>query len=178
MKQILVFLLIFLFLSSCSPSKFSPPMPESINYEKKEPYNISAYLDSLPKPETIQRSYARSHPDGTLVRVQSVDGADVFILEPSEYAKINALKELTLTYKTIILLQEDLINNHIDQLNKINEYREIERQRLILTTENYTISENAYRQEKFDRNIEKIANRVFFGSLFLGSLVLFVEVNN
>ena len=167
---LIFFFAVIIPLCGCSPAKFSARIPEKIIPEKIEEYKID--LSSIPKPEPVVRRYAAVAEDGGLVYVSTPDSASVFVLESKEYTKINALKELALTYKGIIGHQEDLVNNQIEIRNSLEELLALEREATIIMVRLWEDSENAYREEKYYHTIDNLINRgslyvVLFGSIYL-----------
>lgn len=169
-----ILFLLFLLLCSCAPVRFSARIPEKIIPEEIEEYKID--LNSIPKPEPIVRKYAAIDEDGGLFYVSTPDSASVFVIYPKEYAKINALKELALTYKGIIGHQEDLVNQQIEIRNSLEELLALEREAIIVTTKLWEDSENTYRKEKYYHTIDNIIDRGSLYMVTIGIIYLLIQV--
>jgi len=174
MRKYLIYIMITCFLfMNCAPVEFIAAKPKPLNLAKADVYDIQSELAKISKPKRIVRRYAKFNEDKTqLVFVDDPKEADVFILVPTQYGKINQLKELAITYKSIIIKQEKLINlknETINELQKILQLTERERDVAISAWEN---SENAYRQEKAEHKRDNFVNRATMYIITVGSIVL------
>lgn len=79
-------------------------------------------LSSIKKPERLNPIYV----DDNFKEVD-VEDAKFILLSPVEFAKIAALAQMVVTYKEVAMEQETLINLHINTINALKEYLELER---------------------------------------------------
>lgn len=167
-----VFLCFMMILLCGCATRFEAFKSEPIDLPKVEKYDIKEDIDKLSKPTKIQRRYARFTSNSTLEFVDDPKNADVFVLMPSEYTKINVLKELAITYKSVIFKQEELVNlknETINELQKLLKLTERERDIALRAWEN---SENAYRQEKAAHHRDNIINKTGMYIVTVGSIIL------
>lgn len=171
-RIILVILCLMVLVSNGCAEKFEAFKAPPISIAAPDNYDIQADLNKIPKPSKIKRMYAKILNDGRLQFVDDSTKADVFVLVPEEYAKINMLKELAITYKKIIIEQEELVNtkNHtIAELLRLIKIIEAERDIAITGWEN---SENMYRQEKRSHQIDNAINKSGMYLISIGSIIL------
>lgn len=172
-NKIIICLIIASFTFGCAKPPFEAFRPEPIVLAKAEPYNIQELLNTVPKPNKINKKFAKfsDQNQSKLVFVDSKAEADVFVLLPEEYSKIGQLKDLAVTYKEIIIEQEDLVN--IDR-KKINTYQNLvtllEKERDVSLTA-WENSENAYREEKRDHDFDNKVNKTSMLLLYIGSII-------
>jgi hypothetical protein len=150
-------------------------MPKPYEYQDEQRYDID--LDKIPKPDPIKRQYAYSKNDSILYFVNNANKANYFVLSAEEYNKINALKELAISYRQIIESQESLINTKIEKNNLLQEQMKLERDARIIATEGWKSSENLYREEKKDREYLEIMNKVSTYLLFISSIVIGINAS-
>ena len=122
MKKYVLYLFLVLFCIGCAPKQFEPFQPPQIQFEKTQEYKLD--LSSIKKPEKIVPIFV----DDNFKEV-SVDEAKFVLLSPTEYAKVGAIVQMAVNYKQIALEQETLINLHINTINALKEYLEMERQK-------------------------------------------------
>lgn len=131
MKKISVILLLFCMTTmmlSCSPKLYQVMDQPIIDLPKEDKYTVN--LESLNKfkPQPIQEQFGRYNKSGTIELINGADikNADVVILTPKEYNKIDQILTLTTNYKEVIYLQEGLINSRIDTTNQLKELLKLE----------------------------------------------------
>lgn len=117
-----MYLFLVLLCIGCAPKQFEPFQPPEIKFEKTQEYKLD--LSSIKKPEKISPIFV----DDNFKEV-SIDEAKFVLLSPSEYAKVGAIVQMAVTYKKISTEQETLINLHINTINALKEYLEMERQK-------------------------------------------------
>jgi hypothetical protein len=59
----------------------------------------------------------------------NIDNASYIVLTPKEYGKINTLLKIATTYKKVALEQAELVNIHINTINSLKEFLELERKK-------------------------------------------------
>lgn len=157
----------------CAKPPFEAFRPEPIILEEVEPYNVQKLINKVPKPNKIKRYYGK-FVDQNQSRIEFTDlkeEADIFIILPEEYGKINELKTLAKTYKSIVIEQEDLINIERTKMNNIQNLitlLEKERDTSLTAWEN---SENAYREEERDHRWDNRVNKTSMLLLYIGSII-------
>jgi hypothetical protein len=122
MKKVILFICLILFFVGCAPKHFEPFQPPEIKFEKTTEYKLD--LSPIKKPDKINPIYL----DDRFKEVP-IEQAKFILLSPQEYAKIGALLEIAITYKKVALEQETLVNLHINTINALKEFLELERQK-------------------------------------------------
>ena len=122
MKKYVLYLFLVLLCVGCASKQFEPFQPPEIKFEKTQEYKLD--LSSIKKPEKIVPIFV----DDNFKEV-SIDEAKFVLLSTREYAKVGAIVQMAVTYKQISMEQETLINLHINTINALKEYLEMERQK-------------------------------------------------
>jgi hypothetical protein len=174
MKKIIALILLALFVVSCAPAEFKPFKPDPIIFNKTEPYSIQEYLNSLPKPEPLQRIYVKKIDDTTYQTVQNKEEATHIMLAPKEYAKVGAVVKLAATYKELAIDQEKLINTYISQINALKELLAMEQKKTEMYRELWIGSENAYRYERWEHKVDNTINKAGLYGVTMGSILIFL----
>ena len=143
MKKIILFVCLIFFFIGCAPKQFEPFQPPEIKFEKTQEYKLD--LSSIKKPDKINPIYLDEN-----FKEVSIEKAKFILLSPQEYAKIGALLEIAITYKKVALEQETLVNLHINTINALKEFLELERQKSLQYRELWVNAENNYRYEKWE----------------------------
>lgn len=177
MKTLCKCLIILILLTSCAPAQFTPFTPPEIQYESTPPYSVEETLAAIPKPSKIERVYVKmtqlpSSGEFTALVVASRSEATHILLVPKEYAKVGGVLKVAKAYKAVALEQENLINTYISQINTLKELLALERQKTIMYKELWVDSENAYRQEKYDHDVDNIFHRGVIGTMVIGLIVV------
>ena len=171
-KYFSIIILMIFSLVSCAPTPvLVKEYPLQINFEKTPEYSVQDKLANIPKPDKLKPMYVKISGDDIQI-VETREEATHILLVPKEYAKIGALLKLAKTYKAVAIEQEALVNTYIAQINGLKELLELERQKSQLYQEMYVESENAYRTERYQHNMDNIANKVGHYVLILGSVAL------
>lgn len=139
-------------------SKFEPAKPLELKFEKTPPYSIQEAIEKIPKPNSINPKFVTVSKNN-VITYTSPNSATNILLDFQDYKNIAALLELTKTYKTIALQQESLVNIYINTVNAYKEYLELERAKSIEYMNLWVDSENRYREERRDHQIDNIINR-------------------
>jgi len=168
MKKYVLYLFLVLLCVGCAPKQFEPFQPPEIKFEKTQEYKLD--LSSIKKPEKINPIFV----DGNFKEV-SIDEAKFVLLTPSEYAKVGAVVQMAVTYKQIAIEEETLINLHINTINALKEYLELERQKSLQYRELWVNAENNYRYEKWEHQKSSFFYQTGLYAISFGSLIaLFV----
>jgi len=174
MKTRYVLLIIFtllLLLSSCAATKTEIKQIPPLVFDKSSEYKVD--LTQIDRPKPIQPQYGRLNPNGTITIIprEQLENKDLIILNLDEYKKVESLIQLCITYKTIILQQEVLINEKIKIENSVKELAELER---IKANEYYQLfqeSENSYKNEIKERRNDNLVNKVIQG-IMTGAIIV------
>lgn len=164
MKKYIMYLFLVLLCIGCAPKAFVPFEPPQIQFEKTQEYKLD--LSSIKKPEKISPIFV----DDNFKEV-SVDEAKFVLLSPSEYAKVGAIVQMAVTYKQISTEQETLINLHINTINALKEYLEMERQKSLQYRELWVNAENNYRYEKWEHDKSSFFYQTGLYVISFGSLL-------
>lgn len=152
----------------CAPRAFVPKDPIQIKFEPTPKYEVD--LTSIVKPDKPIKIWV----DANFNVVQDPKDAKYLVLTKKEYAKYVAQLQIKETYKEIIMQQEILINTYIDQINALKEYIALEQAKAKAYRDLWVDSENAYRQERYDHQMDIVVNRISTGAISLGALVLLI----
>lgn len=163
MKKYLWILLIFLI--GCGPKEFKPFQPEELNFNATKPYTLD--LSSIQKPDKLQPIFV----DDDFNEVD-IDNAFYIVLTPKEYGKINTLLKIATTYKKVALEQAELVNIHIDTINSLKEFLELERKKSLQYRELWINAENNYRYEKYEHSKDNFINKSGMYLISIGSIIL------
>ena len=177
MKTLCKCLVILIFLTSCAPAQFTPFEPPEIRYERTPPYSVEESFAAIPKPSKIERVYVKleglpKQGEFTATVVGTREEATHILLLPSEYAKVGGVLKVAKAYKAIAVEQENLVNTYISQINTLKELLELERQKTIMYKELWVDSENAYRQERYDHQVDNIFHRGVIGTMVIGAIIV------
>jgi len=164
MKKYVLYLFLVLFCIGCAPKQFEPFQPPEIKFEKTQEYKLD--LSSIKKPEKIVPIFV----DDNFKEV-SIDDAKFVLLSPGEYAKVGAIVQMAVTYKQIALEEEVLINLHINTINALKEYLELERQKSLQYRELWVNAENNYRYEKWEHQKTSFFYQAGLYVISFGSLI-------
>ena len=169
MRKLLTYLILFLFLlTSCAPAMIKPMETFNPQFERTLPYEVDI---QLPKPDKIVPIYVDENFQRT-----TIDKAKFVVLAPAEYAKVAALLKLAKGYKNIAKEQKVLINIHIDTINALKEYVQLEQYKAKAWQELYVNSENAYRQEAYQHKLDNAINKGMFATIAIGVIVALIAL--
>ena len=170
MKRYIIWIL-FLFLLvgfgyGCSPKIFEPYQPPVVEFEKTEPYVLD--LTKLQKPD--KPNYIVIDEDFNPV-AESGKAGKYLAFTQEEFKKILVLNQLYKSQDKLLKDHESLVNIYISEVNALKELVAIKEQMLQQYITLYSLSENAYRQEKWEHNWDNTSNKIV-QILLLGGLVL------
>ena len=164
MKKVILFIFLVLFCIGCAPKQFEPFQPPEIKFEKTEEYKLD--LSSIKKPEKINPIFV----DENFKEVPT-ENARFVLLSQQEYAKVGSLVELAITYKKVAEGQATLINLHINTINSLKEFLELERQKSLQYRELWVNAENNYRYEQWEHKKDSFFYQSGLYAISLGSLI-------
>lgn len=150
----------------CAPAKFTPVEPMKIEFDKTPKYELN--LDEI----TIPDKPVKILLDKDLNIIEDVKQAKYVAFAPKEYAKVQAHLEVRKAYKDITIEQEKLINAYVDEINALKELLALEQAKTRAYYELWVNSENAYRQEKYEHQLDNMFNRSVIGVMSVGAIIL------
>lgn len=157
--------LLLIFLISCGPKEFVPYEPPKIDFNATKPYTLD--LSSIQKPDKLQPIFV----DKDFNEVD-MNNASYIVLTPKEYGKINTLLKIATTYKKVALEQAELVNIHIDTINSLKEFLELERNKSLQYRELWINAENNYRYEKYEHTKDNFINKTGMYLISIGGVIL------
>jgi hypothetical protein len=163
---VIVILLSFVFITSCAPAQFVAKEPPQIKFETTPKYKTD--LADIIKPDKPIHLWV----DEKFQKVDDPSKAKYLILTHDEYAKYVAQLKIKKTYEEIINEQEILINTYIDIINGLKELVALEQAKAKAYRDLWVDSENAYRQERHDRQMDNLVNRGIIGAISIGAIVI------
>ena len=175
MKIKIVLTILSLFFVGCSTitvKEFKPEPLEDLTLSKTDSYTVD--LTAIPKPEKINNLYGVYKDDGTILIVDDALIADFVILSEEEYSKVGQLVSLNVSYKNIIMKQEELVNENIKIINSVKELAELERKKTQEYQKLWVDSENLFRHERAELSKNDKENKFmnFISQLgFIGSIL-------
>lgn len=176
MNKILLSIFLFLIVS-CSPNMVEVKERPNLSFNKTEEYHID--LDSIKKPDPPVFIYGNVKDNGKDISIIGSEDLKninrVVILTPEEFNKISQLVDLSVTYKKIILKQEDLVNEDIKIINSLKEFIEIERLKSDEYEKMWARSENMYRTEEYERRKDNVINKAIQMILSCGIIVVALQ---
>ncbi len=171
-NSIALVLCLFTTLSACAPTLMERKEHKPLEVDFIEPYSVSKTLAGLPKPGKPVKLTAKK--EGSSFVLCDSQEATHIIYAVVEAKKINALKDLAINYKQIILDQEKLVNSYIEQFNTINRLYALEVEKSDLYYASWRESENNYRQERYSHKVDNTINRVGIYIMVVSSLAVLV----
>jgi hypothetical protein len=168
-KRILSFgiiLLSFLYMTACAPAPFVAKEHPQITFSKTPKYSVD--LSDIIKPEQPIKIWVNEN----FQQVDDPATAKYLLLSHNEYAKYVAQLQIKTTFEKIINEQEILINTYVDIINSLKELVALEQTKANAYRDLWVDSENAYRQEKYNHQIDNITNRGIIGLISIGAIVI------
>ncbi len=153
-----IYLIMLIFLMSCTTPQISPYTPPPISYKEKPSYSSNEILESIPKPKKIKVKYIKI--EDNKITITNIDEATHILLTKTEYNKIASLVILCKTYKNIIKNNDVLININIDTINKLQEQVILERINAMRYRDQYIEAEFRRRQEIIDHKTDNLINKI------------------
>ena len=167
-KKFIILGIIISFIGvGCAPPKFIPREPPVVTFKKEPPYKID--LSTIVKPD--KPVYIWMNEDFKEVPQNE---AKYLILTKKEFAKFVAQLQIKQTYKSIIISQEALINAKIEIINSLKEYVSLEQMKAKEYRDLWVDSENAYRQEKYNSDMNNLLNKGILSVISIGALIALI----
>lgn len=163
---IITILLSFVLLTSCAPSQFVAKEPPVIKFDPTPKYKTD--LSDIVKPDKPIHMWV----DEKFQKVDDPSKAKYLVLTHDEYAKYVAQLKIKKTYEEIINEQEILINTYVDIINGLKELVALEQAKAKAYRDLWADSENAYRQEKYDHQMDNFINKGIIGAISIGAIIV------
>jgi hypothetical protein len=155
MKKLFLMIAALLLLVSCAPAQYKPFVPPEVKFEKTQPYVLD--LSVLKKPE--RPNYIVLDSDMKPVAETSKE-AKYLAFSTAEFKKIMALSAGYNDQRELLQSQEDLVNVYISEINALKELLAVREQILKQYIELYALSENAYRQERYEHKWDNAESKI------------------
>lgn len=159
----LITLLFLIFILTNCATTFEPYKPPEITFEKTPKFQVGFEKidEESKKIGDVNLVFVKVNMDTNEIEmVDNDEDATHILLIPEDLNKITAKLEVGAKYKQIAISEEALINTYIDQINALKEFIEIERVKSLAYRELWVSSENAYREEKKDRRMDNLSNKI------------------
>ena len=177
----LIFLLI-LTLTGCATKEptYEKPQLTPLTFKDIEHYNPNITMDSKLKeagPPTFLKMAKDSH--GNIFVIPDTDKTTKpefvgFVV--SDLSKIEAMVDAKNAYRDITTAQGDVINAHIDTINALQKYVEIERQLTIGYYDLWQASQEAYRLERKEHRTDNLINKIQYFVTVIGGVAVVAAV--
>ena len=167
MGRYLIIFFLFIFSIGCAPPNFNPKKIDNIKFEKSLHYETD--ISGIIKPEKLNVIYINND-----FKEVPIKEATQILLSNKEYNKIPALLRVCKTYKDIIYEQEKLINIKVDEINSYKEFIKLEQMKKDGYFELWTISENSYRQERYNASMNRFTSYLYFETIIIVFLIVII----
>jgi hypothetical protein len=156
MKKILTLIAALVLLISCAPAPYKPFVPPEIKFEKTQPYVLD--LSALKKPG--KPSYVALDANMKPITAENPGTAKYLVFTKAEFKKIMALSAAYNDQQEILQSHEDLVNVYISEINALKELVALREQIIKQYIELYAMSENAYRQERYEHKWDNAESKI------------------
>ena len=152
------------------------PVPPVLNFEQTPVYeNDTVQMDTKLKEASskIEFLYGKKSEDGKIELTDDKSSADMVLMTPETFVSVTDIFNLTNSYKEVVKAQGQLVNSYISNINSLKNLSVLERQKLIISVENWKNSESMYKSEHSIRLHEMIINKIqLFGTIVGGVFLL------
>lgn len=158
MKKILFGILFAMLVSmvGCAPAPYKPFVPPEVTFEKTPEYVLD--LSSLKKPDKPKYVILDANMDP--VTAENPNEAKYLAFTKEEFKKIMALSASYNDQREMLQSHEDLVNVYISEINALKELVAIREQVIKQYIELYAMSENAYRQERYEHKWDNAESKI------------------
>lgn len=168
MKKFLLLVAAFVMLVSCAPSPYKPFVTPEIKFEKTPEYVLD--LSVLKKPG--KPIYVALDAGMRPITSENPGEAKYLAFSKSEFKKIMALSAAYNDQRDVLEGHADLVNVYINEVNALKELLAIREQILNQYMEMHTLSENMYRQERYEHKWDNAENKIVQILLTAGLILL------
>ena len=159
---------IFAFTFGCAPEAYKPYVPPKIEFEKTQPYILD--ISGLQKPD--KPNYVALDKDLQLITAENPSEAKYLAFTKDEFKKIMALSAAYNSQQTLLKDHEALVNVYISEINALKELVALREQIILQYVELYGMSENAYRQERYEHKWDNAENKIIQVIMMAGIVLL------
>ena len=156
MKKILTLIAMLFMLISCAPAPYKPFVAPEITFEKTAPYVLD--LSELKKPG--KPNYVALDAMMRPITSENPGEAKYLAFSKSEFKKIMALSTAYNDQRELLQSHEDLVNVYISEINALKELVALREQIIKQYIELYAMSENAYRQERYEHKWDNAESKI------------------
>jgi len=167
-KFIITLVCIIALLYGCAPSEYKPYVPPKVEFEKTEKYILD--LSALQKPD--KPNYVALDKDFQPVTAENPGQAAYLAFTRDEFKKIMALSASYNAQRELLTDHEDLVNVYIAEINALKELVALREQIILQYIELYAMSENAYRQERYEHKWDNAENKIVQVLMMAGIVLL------
>lgn len=158
-RTLLIILVIFIgyaVLNGCAPAPYKPFTPPKVEFEKTPAYVLD--LSSLKKPD--KPNYVMLDAGMRPITSENPGEAKYLAFSKSEFKKIMALSAAYNDQREMLESHGDLVNVYISEINALKELLAVREQIINQYIELYTMSENAYRQERYEHKWDNAESKI------------------
>jgi hypothetical protein len=156
MKKVLLLIAAFAMLVSCAPATFKPFVAPEVKFEATTPYVLD--LSELKKPG--KPNYVALDAMMRPITSENPGEAKYLAFSKSEFKKIMALSAGYNDQQKLLESHEDLVNVYISEVNALKELVALREQIIKQYIELYAMSENAYRQERYEHKWDNAESKI------------------
>lgn len=149
-------MMVLAFLVSCAPAPYKPFVPPEVKFEKTAPYVLD--LSALKKPG--KPTYVALDANMRPITVDNPGEAKYLAFTKDEFKKIMALSAAYNDQREVLESHEDLVNIYISEINALKELVALREQIIKQYVELYALSENAYRQERYEHKWDNAESKI------------------
>ena len=159
-------ILMFSLTYGCAPSQYKPYVPPKVEFEQTEKYVLD--LSALQKPD--KPNYVALDKD--LKPVTADTEVKFLAFTRDEFKKIMALSVAYNAQRELLVDHEALVNVYISEINALKELVALREQIILQYIELYAMSENAYRQERYEHKWDNAENKIVQVLMLAGIVLL------
>lgn len=161
-------MMIFSLVYGCAPSQYKPYVPPKVEFEQTEKYVLD--LSALQKPD--KPNYVALDKDFKPVTADNPGETKFLAFTRDEFKKIMALSASYNAQRELLTDHEDLVNVYISEINALKELVALREQIILQYIELYAMSENAYRQERYEHKWDNAENKIVQVLMMAGIVLL------
>jgi hypothetical protein len=156
MKKLLLLIAAFVMIVSCAPAQYKPFVAPEVKFEATQPYVLD--LSALKKPG--KPIYVALDAGMRPITSENPGEAKYLAFSKSEFKKIMALSAAYNDQRELLESHEDLVNVYISEINALKELVALREQIIKQYIELYAMSENAYRQERYEHKWDNAESKI------------------
>jgi hypothetical protein len=153
---------------ACAPKEYKPFIPPKVEFEKTEKYVLD--LSALQKPD--KPNYVALGPDFKPITAENPGEAKYLAFTRDEFKKIMALSAGYNSQQVLLKDHEALVNTYIAEINALKELVALREQIIEQYIQLYAMSENAYRQERYEHKWDNAENKIVQVLMMAGLVLL------